>query len=158
MSKHRITLPDNTPDRISAATFQRLSGGTPLPVDTTDMAPPKKSAGIRLPKLRKMNQGEAEYERILRAEFPDCTVMFEAMTFHLPGGSRYKVDFTVWRRNTLVLCVEVKGSRRLGSAGRSHTVLKEAIAAFPAIPFRYAKKDGEGWAVTNANVPGPSSP
>lgn len=125
--------------------FQRLygHGGT---------APAAKPA-IRMPRLDKMTKVEAEYGRLLSTEFYGLSydIRFEAITFKLPGGSRYTPDWTVWLERSLLLAVECKGAFRLGSAGRSHTAFKECIAAFPNIIFRFAQKSKDGWSFLNSN-------
>ena len=118
--------------------------------------PPAPAAGkvsIRVPKARKTPQTEIEYEQILRREFPDCRVIHEGVMFRLPSGSRYTADFTVWSAERLVLIVECKGSRRLGSAARSYEAFKTMIATYPFIVHRFAEKGTDGqWILRNYNT------
>lgn len=121
--------------------------------------PPLKSGGgqssakpaIRMPAPVKMSKPEAEYERILKIEFPMFEVRYEAITLKLPGGN-YTTDFVVMNANRIILMVEVKGSFRLGSAGRSHMAFKAAVAAWPHIRFRFAQRDKLGdWRTVESN-------
>lgn len=157
--KHRVTLPAGVslPTRMKSSEFAAMMRGTPPPSRPGDPPLPDKvhvvKSPIRLPKPLKMSGAEAEYERVLMTQFEPkmgFEIKFEAISFRLPGGSRYTPDFSVWYKTELHLLVEVKGSYRLGSAGRSHLAFKEAIAAFPHLRFRYAAKNGQDWIVTNS--------
>jgi hypothetical protein len=74
-------------------------------------------------------------------------VHYEALTFRLPGGSRYTPDWVLFIHSPLpfvgeVICFEVKGSCRLGSHGRALTAFREARAAFPTVKFCWFEKNG----------------
>lgn len=113
--------------------------------------PARKKPGIRVPKRRVMNNGEAEYKAILEKEFR-CYVLYEGITFTLASGLKYCPDFTVWYCGCLKAVVEVKGSFRLGSAARSHLAFQTAAAEWRDIPFRYAKREKSGkWTITELN-------
>lgn len=112
--------------------------------------------GIRIPKKREPNKTEAEYRWKLYGEFGHpggpWEIKYEAISFKLPGGL-YSPDWSVWRGNELILVVETKGAYRLHSAGASHRAFKEAAAAWPAIRFRYARKNKDGtWQTTELNT------
>lgn len=107
----------------------------------------RKRPSIRVPAKSEMSGVEAEYERMLKLEFPTSKILYERFTLRLPGGSAYTPDFTIWAANMLFRVVEVKGPYRLKSAGRSHIVFIECIAAFPNITFRFAQKTPDGWEV-----------
>lgn len=134
---------------MNAAEYRKRMGLPPA--GDTPLVPNSKPS-IRLAAPVKMTKVEAEYEHILKMQFPICEVWYERVTFRLPGGSRYCPDFTVWENDRLVLVVETKGAFRLGSAGRSHTAFKECIAAMPDIRFRFAQKSKEGWKTVEANT------
>ena len=87
------------------------------------------------------NKTEAEYNRRLLHNLG----RFEAITFRLPGGSRYTPDFSVFDEKAGVWsCHEVKGSFRLGSQGRALTAFKETAAAFPGFRFFWAERQKDG--------------
>jgi hypothetical protein len=130
------------PIRLSAAEFQKQFG-TSLGNQVVNDKP--KGPAIRLPKPKKMTKAEEEYGRILQIEFAaGGEVKFEAISFKLDGGV-YSPDFSVWDGPRLLLCVEVKGSYRLHSAGRSHMAFKAARAAWPNIRWRFAQASKDGW-------------
>ena len=133
-------------ERMTSAEFRQRMGATPV------VSTKPSSNAIRLPKQRKQSKAEAEYGRILQAEFIGCEVLYEAISFRLPSGTRYCPDWTVWHKRELVLIVEVKGGFRLGSAGASARAFKECIAAFPHLAFRHAHKTGDGWAKVEAGL------
>ena len=85
------------------------------------------------------NKTEQEFNRLyLRGEG-----RYEAITFRLPGGSRYTPDW--YLPPTTV--AEVKGAYRFGSHGRALTAWREARAQFPAFRFVWARKGEDGWEV-----------
>lgn len=129
-------------NRMSAAEFQAAFGSG---IGNQDVS--AKKPAIRLPKLDKMTKTEREYERILQTEFPASLgyeVKYEAISFKLDGGL-YSPDFSVWTGRMLVLCVETKGSVRLGSASRSHMAFRAARKSWPHIKWRFAQWTGSSW-------------
>lgn len=122
------------------------------PVNPLSGIGPQKRPAIRMPRTRTPNKTEAVYGRMLRSEFPDCEVIYEGVSFKLPGGN-YTPDWTVWRGAALVLAVEVKGGHRFNSAGRSHMAFKAAAATFPFVTFRFAQlKTGGTWTWLDSNT------
>lgn len=124
--------------------------------------PARKKPGIRVPKRRVMNKGEAEYKAILEKEYKPSmgfVVAYEVFRFRLKSGAWYCPDFTIWLDGyRLKLVCEVKGSYRLGSAGRSHLAFLTAAEEWKDIPFRYAKREKSGeWTVTEINNPSPAA-
>ena len=96
---------------------------------------PKKRGGnreIEGKRRKRENQTEREFNRTVL----NGRGTFEAITLHLPGGSRYTPDYIVWEDGHCV-AYEVKGSYRLPSEGRALTAFREARAAFPDISFRW---------------------
>jgi hypothetical protein len=122
-------------ERISAAQYRKLTGA----------APAESRPQIRLPKLSKMNKLEAEYERILRIEFPDENVQYEPLTFRLPSGTNYCPDFVVWNRKQILVVVECKGPYIHSAAALR--AFKEARSAFSWLSFRFAQKRAGLWTV-----------
>jgi len=124
------------PKGVKAAEFVRTNG----------LVQPATSAPqIRMPRPRKMNQGEQEYQRFLIAEHQSCLVLFEPFTLHLPSGTRYTPDLVVLRGAEIVCLCEVKGPRIHN--GHTLRAYKEAVSAFPMWTWRFAQKQTEGWAV-----------
>lgn len=70
--------------------------------------------------------------------------MYEAITFRLPGGSRYTPDWVEFLENGTLRVHEVKGSYRFPSEGRAWTAFREARAAFPHVDFVWAKRTKDG--------------
>lgn len=68
-------------------------------------------------------------------------IVYEGVTFRLPGGSRYTPDYTVFdtEEGFAIVCYEVKGGYRLGSEGRAYTAFRECRAAFPHVRFEWWK-------------------
>ena len=133
--------------RLTAAEFKKRYA--PTNPGNQDVA---KKASIRLPKIPTPNKNEATYGRILAAEFPGCSIMYEAVTLRLDGGN-YTPDWIVMDGPCIVLVVEVKGAHRFASAGRSHYAFKEAIAKYPSIRFRFAQSEKSGgWRISEANI------
>jgi hypothetical protein len=68
---------------------------------------------------------------------------FEAITFKLPGGSRYTPDF-IHERDGICFCFEVKGSYKLPSHGRALTAFREARANFNSFSFQWFEQQEDG--------------
>lgn len=68
--------------------------------------------------------------------------LFEGITFHVPSG-RYTPDW-VYFAHGQTICVEVKGSYRLGSQSGASAKFKEAVSLFPGITFVWAKLEKDG--------------
>lgn len=79
---------------------------------------------------------EAEYAR---AYLAGKDARYEAITFRLANGHRYTPDWSYWDDGALV-CVEVKGSYRLGSYQRARLAFDQARIEFPAVRFVWAEK------------------
>jgi len=147
-------LADNASPSIRAALLAAIN---PAPKPAPEA--PAGKAGIRIPKARKKSSAEAQYEARLRREFPDCEVRHEPFGLRLASGARYTPDFVVLRGPEIVLMVEVKGSYRLHSAGRSHLAFKTAISEWPALRWRYAAKGRDGaWDITDVEPPITNTP
>ena len=127
---------------MTSAQF-RARQGLPPAGETRTVAQGKPQ--IRLPKLDKMNATEAQYERLLKAEFPMADVRYEAVSFRLPSGL-YTPDFTVWINCQLILAVEVKGGfiKRDSSLSK----FKECRSLWRHTKWRFAQRMKDGtWAV-----------
>lgn len=85
------------------------------------------------------NKTESAYNR----EFLGGRGIFEGITFHLAGGSRYTIDWYLFE-NGVHTVVEVKGSYRFGSQGRAWTAWREARAQFPGFNFVWAERQKDG--------------
>lgn len=72
---------------------------------------------------------------------------FEALSFRMPGGSRYTPDFYVSPADGSGPEVhEVKGGHRFASQSRAVMAFREAAAAFPEFRFVWAERQrGGGW-------------
>lgn len=77
-------------------------------------------------------------------------IEYESITLRLADGTKYTPDWIVWDGAKIVLCVECKGSFKLGSQGRSVSAFKRAIHDFPHLKFRFAQSSKDGWKVVNS--------
>ena len=100
------------------------------------------------------NKTEAEYRRMFmdphRADL--VSVAFEGLTFRLANGHRYTPDWVYVEGGRLV-CVEVKGSRRLGSYQRARLAFDQAVVEWPDVRWIWAERCEDGaWRVTEKEV------
>jgi hypothetical protein len=99
----------------------------------------------RLTRGRKMNRTEAEYERILKAQFPDSNVRYESYTLKLAEGCRYTPDFAVEHKDGRLEFHEVKGAFIFSKA---LTKPRTAAELFPQ-KFVLAQKIKGQWIVND---------
>ena len=96
-------------------------------------------------KSRKIKtQAEAEYELILKAEYHDAQILFQAYTLKLAPDTRYTPDFAVVFENGRVDFHEVKGAFVFAKALNKPKV---AAAMFPQHKFFLAQKSQAGWKI-----------
>jgi len=104
---------------------------------------PVPQKAIPLPSRRGPNKNEQRFLRthILPLYCHGQQIVYEGVTFKLPGGSRYTPDYTVFdtEEGFAIVCYEVKGGYRLGSEGRAYTAFRECRAAYPHIRFEWWK-------------------
>ena len=93
---------------------------------------------VRVPVRRTPNLTEARFndERL------GGRGIYEGITFNVPSG-KYTPDW-VYYGLSCVICVEVKGSYRLGSQSGASAKFKEAVAMNPGITFVWAKLEKDG--------------
>ncbi len=91
-------------------------------------------------KRREQNKTELGYNR----RYLDSKGLYEAVTFHLPGGSRYTPDYLTVDGQGRITLHEVKGSYRLHSHGRARTAFRECAAAFPMFGWVWATRKASG--------------
>ena len=73
---------------------------------------------------------------------------FEGLVFRLANGHRYTPDWVYVEGGRLV-CVEVKGSRRLGSYQRARVAFDQAVVEWPDARWIWAERREDGsWHVT----------
>ena len=104
---------------------------------------------IRIPPQRVPNRTEQRWLHDHQCEFATGhDFRYTSITFILPSGTRYTPDWSVWRENSLIACVEVKGGYIHNSA--SIRAFKEAVASWRWISWEFAQwKDGK-WHRTSA--------
>lgn len=131
------------PERYRAQVAGKLSPRKEAPVVRRKR---KVSAPIRMAKRKcGMNSTEEKFNRDVLLGIGK----YEAITLHLSGGN-YTPDFVFTDPNDGEVClVEVKGSYRLPSMGRSVFAFKQACAEFPMFRFLFAElgKDGRTWTI-----------
>lgn len=90
------------------------------------------------------NKTELEYERILRAQYPDAEIRWEAYTFRLASRTNYTPDFSVLHPDKSLDFHEVKGAFIFPKA-----LVKPRMCAqeFPHRFFLAQKIKGE-WKIT----------
>lgn len=103
------------------------------------------------PPRERIGRGPNATESDFNSRFLDGRGLYEAVTFRLPGGSRYTPDFAVWDAEGRLTVYEVKGAYRLPSEGRALTAWREARAAFPLVRFRWFQKEPNGWVERHTN-------
>lgn len=136
---HHFSL-DNLPARYREQAARQL-------VSKPKPAPKKRAVSpIRVKKNASgMNKTEEKFNREVLLGLGK----YEAITFHLSGGA-YTPDFYFVNPDTNEIClIEVKGSYRLGSQGRSVFAFKQASAEYPQFRFMFAKlaDDGRTWTI-----------
>lgn len=106
---------------------------------------PVKQGQNRASKPRGPNKTEARFNR----EVLFGAGQYEAITFRLPGGSRYTPDWTLDEPDGRIGCYEVKGFYRFPSEGRALTAFRECRAFcaqhFPVFRFRWFRRSRNGW-------------
>lgn len=113
-------------------------------LNMTSAAVPRTEQGVSVRaeggKRREQNKTELEYNRrYLKGEG-----LYETVTFHLPGGSRYTPDYLTVDTQGRITLHEVKGSYRLHSHGRARTAFRECAAAFPMFGWVWATRQSSG--------------
>lgn len=89
-------------------------------------------------------QTEAEFARCYLA---GKVARFEALVFRLANGHRYTPDWVYVEGGRLV-CVEVKGSRRLGSYQRARMAFDQAVVEWADVRWIWAECCDDGsWRV-----------
>lgn len=83
-------------------------------------------------------------EQAYNVEFLGGKGMYEAVTFRLPGGSRYTPDWVTFTDKGRMVVHEVKGAHRFHSESRAVMAWRECRAAFPHVDFVWAKKEKSG--------------
>jgi hypothetical protein len=129
------------------ANIQAALAGPRPPAGPAAPPPSAEKPKTRMPAAKKVSKTEAAYGELLRREFPGKIIRNQDWTARLLSGVRYTPDFTVWDGSTLLLCVEVKGSYRLGSAADSRTRFLTAAVDFPEVQWRHVQKTADGWTV-----------
>lgn len=138
MSHMRFRLSDLPPHLKMQAERQIVSSFSPKAKNAKPPAPP-----IRIPKARTPNRTEARY-----AEEFGTDGMYEALSFKVPSG-RYTPDWVYFQPDGSLRCVEVKGAHAFGSQAAASAKFKEAVAAYPAVTWIWAKWDGRCWNCSN---------
>ena len=137
--------------RACGATLLGLEcGGTPAALcrDGADQRP------IVAPVTRSAkgpNKTEAEYRRMFlgtgRADL--VAVAFEGLTFRLANGHRYTPDWVCQLVDGQLICIEVKGSYRLGSYQRARLAFDQAAVEWPGLKWIWAERCKDGtWKVS----------
>ncbi len=135
------TLSEQEGDSTHAALCRDGSEQRPI------VAPPTRPA-------KGPNKTEAEYRRLyLGTGRRDLVaVAFEGVTFRLANGHRYTPDWVYVEGGRLV-CVEVKGSYRLGSYQRARLAFDQAAVEWPGVRWIWAERRKDGsWHVKEKEV------
>lgn len=127
------------PPHLRVQAERQLAGGAPVRSDPEPAKPKMKSPPVRIPSLRVPNATEARYN----AERLGGAGLYEALVLRVPSG-RYTPDWVWFGPDGGIVCVEVKGSYRLGSQSGASAKFKEAVDRFPGIAFVWAKLEKDG--------------
>ena len=133
--KRHITL-DDLPESYKEQARRKLGLATGQPKAKQTDTPSK----VIKRNKRTPNKTESDYNnRELNGKG-----MYEAVTLHLAGGSRYTPDYMTVDENGRIDFHEVKGSYRFHSHGRARTAFLECVVAFPMFGFTWAKREKDG--------------
>lgn len=138
-----LKLDDMNPD-LRRRVEESLARLRPVPIPAATPAPRQMvtSAG------RQPNKTEELYNRTQLGG----NGRYEAVTFRLPGGSRYTPDWVTFAPDGRMVCHEVKGSFRFSSQGRAATAFRECVAAFPDVVFVWGRFKDRDWQIQTFNV------
>jgi hypothetical protein len=138
-----LKLEDLNPElrRRVEASLARLNPPKPTPAPAPQAAPMVRTPG------RQPNKTESLFNRVHLSG----AGKYEAVTFRLPGGSRYTPDWVVWSTLGKMTCYEVKGAFRFGSQGRAAAAFRECVAAFPDVDFVWAMFKNREWQIQRFN-------
>lgn len=131
-----------------AADGERVAKKIAAAIDSmqqTQLTKRPKGPAIRLPKVKEPNKTEARFMEWAARYWPGRKLEFEAITFHLPSGTKYTPDVLVQPAalGQLFVCIEVKGPYIHNA--RSLHAFKEARAAFPGFQWVFAQWKGGEW-------------
>ena len=108
----------------------------------------EKAISARISTRKGPNKTESEYGMILKAEFPQCPVIFEGLKLRLETGAVYSPDWIVKRATGEILCVEVKNAGyKFASYGRSKLAYEYAKKEWPMFEFVWAEKSKGQWII-----------
>lgn len=117
----------------------RKALGLAVPVSTTP--PTLSNASQRAPSEHGgPTKTEAEYARLHLA---GKGARFEALVFRFANGHRYTPDWSYIEDGRLV-CIEVKGSFRLGSYQRARLAFDQAAVEWPGVRWVWAERRKDG--------------
>lgn len=95
------------------------------------------------------NKTEAEYGRMLAAEFPGCRITFEGITLRMSNGHRYTPDWVVQTHGGWMLLVEVKARGKNGyrhpSYQRARLAFDQCREEYDCFNYRWAEKSSGRW-------------
>ena len=134
-ARQSVNAPKNAPTASGASPLAPIAGKPQTQARAKQGGNRGKAAQHRRP-----NKTEERFNRDMLAG----KGMYEALTFRLPGGSRYTPDW-IYEANGQLFAVEVKGAHRFPSEGRALTAFLEARAAFPWCAFVWFKWTGREW-------------
>jgi len=127
---------DDLPEKYREQVRRQLNLTTPAPARAEQAV----SVTVEATRRREQNKTEQEYNR----RYLDSKGLYEAVTFHLAGGSRYTPDYLTADPQGRITLHEVKGSYRLHSHGRARTAFRECAAAFPMFGWVWATRKASG--------------
>jgi hypothetical protein len=133
--KRGITI-DDLPEKYREQVRRQLNQTRGAVTGAEQGVPAKEAGGKR----REQNKTELEYNR----RYLDNQGLYERVTFHLPGGSRYTPDYMTVDSEGRITFHEVKGSYRLHSHGRARTAFRECVAAYPMFFWVWATRQSSG--------------
>ena len=133
----RVRL-EQLPPHYQAQAQAQLDRGARKAPPFFDCLPPRSPAQAEAPRrTQPKKRAPNKTERRFNVDFLGGLGMYEAVTFRLPGGSRYTPDWVSFDDAGRMTVYEVKGAYRFHSQGRALTAFREARAAFPLVRFRW---------------------
>lgn len=136
-----MSLPAIVSEAVRRLNPGLFGGGTAPPLSATKPSNPR----LRQHKGDGMNKTERAYLIELKAKYPTCAVLSQAISFRLANGANYRPDFIVISPFGDWMAFETKGFKREASAVR----IKVAASLYQFISFtlvtKRKKRDGGGW-------------
>ena len=138
-------------DQLSASVIRCMRKADRDALGLVNPGIPAAAPGIAVVKVTRKGPTKTEAE-FARRHLHGKGARFEALVFRMENGHRYTPDWVFVEGGRLV-CVEVKGARRLGSYQRARLAFDQAVVEWPDVRWIWAERCADGnWKVTEKEV------